>query len=236
MTITEDAPAGHVGTRRLRKEDPALLTGEAKFIDDLALPGAVWVGVVRSTEAHANIVSIDGSAALQIDGVNEVLTGEDLAPLWGDGALPCAWPVTPDMKNPPHLPVARGTAKYVGDAVAVVLADSRYAAADGAAAVIVDYEPLPAGGRDRGRGGRRRTPRASRRRHQRVLHVGALGRQRRRRSTLPSRRRRTSSASATCSSASSRRRWSPAAARRCRRRPAESSPFTHPPRSRTFSR
>ena len=144
MTITEDAPAGHVGTRRLRKEDPALLTGEAKFIDDLALPGAVWVGVVRSTEAHANIVGIDGSAALEIDGVNEVLTGEDLAPLWGEGALPCAWPVTPDMKNPPHLPVARGTAKYVGDAVAVVLADSRYAAADGAAAVIVDYEPLPA--------------------------------------------------------------------------------------------
>ena len=50
MTITEDAPAGHVGSRRLRKEDPALLTGEAKFIDDLALPGAIWVGVVRSTE------------------------------------------------------------------------------------------------------------------------------------------------------------------------------------------
>ncbi|MYA86554.1 MAG: xanthine dehydrogenase family protein molybdopterin-binding subunit, partial [Acidimicrobiaceae bacterium] len=144
MTITEDAPAGHVGSRRLRKEDPALLTGEAKFIDDLALPGAIWVGVVRSTEAHANIVGIDGSAALEIDGVNEVLSGEDLAPLWGEGALPCAWPVTPDMKNPAHLPVARGTAKYVGDAVAVVLADSRYAAADGAAAVVVDYEPLPA--------------------------------------------------------------------------------------------
>ena len=144
MTITEDAPAGHVGSRRLRKEDPALLTGEAKFIDDLALPGAIWVGVVRSTEAHANIVGIDGSAALEIDGVNEVLSGDDLAPLWGEGALPCAWPVTPDMKNPAHLPVARGTAKYVGDAVAVVLADSRYAAADGAAAVIVDYETLPA--------------------------------------------------------------------------------------------
>jgi len=144
MTITESAPASHVGSRRLRKEDPALLTGEAKFIDDLDLPGAVWVGVVRSTEAHAKIVGIDGSAALAIDGVNEVLSGDDLAPLWGEGALPCAWPVTPDMKNPSHLPVARGTAKYVGDAVAVVLADSRYAAADGAAAVVVDYEPLAA--------------------------------------------------------------------------------------------
>ncbi len=144
MTMTAEAPSTHVGSRRLRKEDPALLTGEAKFIDDLNLPGALWVGVVRSSEAHADIVGIDGSAALEIDGVSEVLSGDDLAPLWGEGALPCAWPVTPDMKSPPHLPVARGTAKYVGDAVAVVLADSRYAAADGAAAVVVDYEPRPA--------------------------------------------------------------------------------------------
>ncbi len=142
MTVTE-APA-HLGTRRLRREDPALLTGEAKFIDDLNLPGAVWVGVVRSTEAHASIIDIDGSAALDIDGVNEVLTGEDLAEMWGGGALPCAWPVTADMRNPAHLPVAVGEAKYVGDAVAVVLADSRYAAADGAAAVVVEYEPHPA--------------------------------------------------------------------------------------------
>ena len=144
MTVTEAAPAAHVGSRRLRREDPALLTGEAKYIDDLHLPGAVWVGVVRSTEASAAIVGIDGSAALEIDGVSEVLTGADLAEMWGGGALPCAWPVTPDMRNPAHLPVAVDEAKYVGDAVAVVLADSRYAAADGAAAVIVDYDPRPA--------------------------------------------------------------------------------------------
>ena len=144
MTMTEEAPAAHVGSRRLRKEDPALLTGEAKFIDDLALPGAIWGGRGALVGGHANIVGIDGSAALEIDGVNEVLSGDDLAPLWGEGALPCAWPGHPRHEEPPHLPVARGTAKYVGDAVAVVLADSRYAAADGAAAVIVDYEPLPA--------------------------------------------------------------------------------------------
>ena len=144
MTVTEAPPAAHVGSRRLRREDPALLTGEAAFIDDLALPGAIWVGVVRSTEANAAIVSVDGSAALAIDGVNEVLSGADLADLWGGGALPCAWPVTPDMRNPAHLPVATEEAKYVGDAVAVVLADSRYAAADGAAAVAVEYAPKPA--------------------------------------------------------------------------------------------
>ena len=147
MTATATAEAEaetHFGSRRLRREDPALLTGEARFVDDLHLPGALWLGVVRSTEAHAAIASIDPSAALAIDGVQEVLTGADLAPLWGGAALPCAWPVTADMHNPPHLPVAADEAKYAGDAVAVVLADSRYAAADGAAAVVVDYEPRPA--------------------------------------------------------------------------------------------
>lgn len=145
MTATAPPEAEtHFGSRRLRREDPALLTGEARFVDDLQLPGALWLGVVRSTEAHAAIAGIDASAALRIDGVQEVLTGTDLAPLWGGAALPCAWPVTDDMHNPPHLPVATDEAKYAGDAVAVVLADSRYAAADGAAAVVVDYEPKPA--------------------------------------------------------------------------------------------
>lgn len=142
-TATPEAET-HFGSRRLRREDPALLTGEARFVDDLQLPGALWLGVVRSTEAHAAIAGIDASAALRIDGVQEVLTGADLAPLWGGAALPCAWPVTDDMHNPLHLPVATDEAKYAGDAVAVVLADSRYAAADGAAAVVVDYEPKPA--------------------------------------------------------------------------------------------
>ncbi len=142
-TITAEQST-YLGKARLRREDPALLTGEAQFIDDLTLPGQVWVGIVRSSEAHAKILHIDGSEALAIEGVSEVLTGADLAPLWGEAALPCAWPVTDDMANPPHVPVATNVAKYVGDAVAVVLANSRYAAADGAAAVTVDYEPLPA--------------------------------------------------------------------------------------------
>jgi carbon-monoxide dehydrogenase large subunit len=145
MTTTEETTQAVIGTRRIRKEDPALLTGESRFVDDLHIPGAMWAAFVRSTEAHAVIERIDTEAALGIEGVHEVLTGADLAPRWGDGGtLPCAWPVTEDMHNPGHLPVAVGEVKHVGDAVAVVLASSRYAAADGAAAVAVSYSPKPA--------------------------------------------------------------------------------------------
>ena len=134
---------GIVGTPRLRKEDPALLTGESKFIDDLQLPGALWIALVRSPHAHARIGAIDASAALAVDGVVAVYTGADLEGDWA-GPLPCAWPVTDDMKNPAHHPVAQGKANYAGDIVAVVVAESRYVAADGLEGVVVDYEPLEA--------------------------------------------------------------------------------------------
>jgi carbon-monoxide dehydrogenase large subunit len=132
----------YVGTARVRKEDPELLTGESKFVDDLVVPGVRFLGMVRSPEAHARITSIDVSAALATPGVETVLTGADLRDAWA-APMPCAWPVTPDMKNPEHLPIAVDKACYVGDIVAVVVADSRYAARDGIDAVIVDYEPLP---------------------------------------------------------------------------------------------
>jgi len=133
-----------MGTRMLRKEDPKLLTGEGKFIDDIHAPGELWMGMIRSTMAHAKINSIDASAAEAMPGVHSVYTGAQLAEmgLWG-APLPCAWPVTDDMVNPPHYPVAVDEAKHVGDIVAVVLADSRYRAADAAEKVVVDYEPLP---------------------------------------------------------------------------------------------
>jgi len=142
-TVTSPFTGGIVGERRVRKEDPALLTGEAKFIDDLHLPGALWVACVRSPHAHARISAIDTSGALATDGVVAVYTGEELADDWAT-PLPCAWPVTEDMKNPAHLPVAVGKANYAGDIVAVVVAQSRYAAADGLEGVVVDYEPLDA--------------------------------------------------------------------------------------------
>ena len=102
------------------------------------------MGMVRSTMAHARITGIDTSEAAGMDGVHAVYTGADLngMGLWA-APLPCAWPVTDDMVNPPHYPVADGEVHHVGEIIAVVLADSRYGAADAAEQVVVDYEPLP---------------------------------------------------------------------------------------------
>ena len=133
-----------IGTRKLRKEDPKLLTGEGKYVDDIQVAGQLWMGMVRSTMAHARITGIDTSEAAAMDGVHAVYTGADLngMGLWA-APLPCAWPVTEDMVNPPHYPVADGEVHHVGEIIAVVLADSRYGAADAAELVVVDYEPLP---------------------------------------------------------------------------------------------
>jgi len=145
MAIIDDTTDMGIGSRMLRKEDGKLVTGEAKFIDDIHAPGELWMGMVRSTMAHARIASIDTRDATSMPGVHSVLTGADLAgmDLWV-APLPCAWPVTDDMANPPHFPVTPEVAHHVGDIVAVVLADSRYQAADAVEQVIVDYEPLPA--------------------------------------------------------------------------------------------
>jgi carbon-monoxide dehydrogenase large subunit len=132
-----------MGARLLRKEDARLLTGEAQYVDDLHIPGALWMGMVRSPFAHARIGNIDASAALAMPGVRQVFTGEDLRDDWA-AAMPCAWPVTGDMKAPDHWPVAVGKACYMGDIVAVVVAETRYQAADAVDAVVVDYDPLEA--------------------------------------------------------------------------------------------
>ncbi|HEX2111256.1 MAG TPA: molybdopterin cofactor-binding domain-containing protein [Gaiellaceae bacterium] len=147
---TQEQAKRYVGGGVLRKEDPELLTGQARFIDDIALPGMLWVGVVRSPFAHARINGVDGSRALELPGVVAVLSGEELAGDWEAG-LPCAWPIatrswpTPtdeDPRMPDHWPVAHDKARFVGDPVAVVVADSRAHAKDALEAVDVDYEPL----------------------------------------------------------------------------------------------
>ncbi len=143
MTATQTASGGIIGQRMLRKEDPELLTGEARFVADLDVPGALHLSIIRSTVAHARITSIDVSPALGMPGVVAAFTGADLQDEWA-GPLPCAWPVTPDMKSPAHLPIAVDKVCYCGDAVAVVVAESEYAARDAAEAVLVEYDPLPA--------------------------------------------------------------------------------------------
>jgi carbon-monoxide dehydrogenase large subunit len=132
-----------IGTRTTRREDPPLLTGEARFVDDLRVTGALHARFVRSPHAHARIRSVDVSAAQQFPGVVIVLTGRDLESEWA-GPLPVAWTVTEDMVNPPHWPLAVGEVCFPGEAVAVVVAEDRVVARDASDLVVVDYEVLPA--------------------------------------------------------------------------------------------
>jgi carbon-monoxide dehydrogenase large subunit len=129
-----------VGQPVLRKEDPELLTGRGRYTDDLAVPGMLWMAVVRSPFAHARIKGVDLSKALETEGVVAAFAGSDFE--WA-GPLLMAWPVTDDINNPPHMPLATDEARYQGDGVAVVVAESRAAAIDGAEVVQVDYEALP---------------------------------------------------------------------------------------------
>ncbi|HTH07798.1 MAG TPA: xanthine dehydrogenase family protein molybdopterin-binding subunit, partial [Ilumatobacteraceae bacterium] len=141
MTITETQPERTVlGQRLLRKEDPALLTGEARYTNDLPVPGALHLAVLRSPYASATINSVDVSAATAAPGVVAAYSGADLADQWA-GPMPCAWPVTADMKNPTHYPLAVSRAAYAGDGVACVLATSESAARDALDLIEVDYTP-----------------------------------------------------------------------------------------------
>ncbi|NNE96935.1 MAG: xanthine dehydrogenase family protein molybdopterin-binding subunit [Acidimicrobiales bacterium] len=136
-----------MGTPRIRKEDPKLLTGEGKYVDDIQVAGQLWMGMVRSPFAHAKVNGIETDEAKSMPGVHAVYTGGELMDmgLWV-APLPCAWPVTPDMVNPEHYPVGTGEVHHVGEIVAVVLADTRYQATDAVEKVEVDYEELPAVG------------------------------------------------------------------------------------------
>jgi carbon-monoxide dehydrogenase large subunit len=122
-----------------RREDPRFVTGRGQYVDDVKLPGLTYAAFVRSPHAHARIRRIDAGRARGIAGVVAVFTGDDVKV----GSLPCGW-MLPDIKVPPRPVLAHGRVRYVGEPVAVVVAESAYAARDGAQAVDVDYEPLPA--------------------------------------------------------------------------------------------
>jgi carbon-monoxide dehydrogenase large subunit len=140
--VNSPTAAREIGQARRRKEDARLLTGQTRWTDNLTLPGLLHFAVVRSPMAHARITRVDVSEARKRPGVLAAYSGADLA---GElGSLPCAWPVTETMVHPDHPPIAVDEVRYVGDAVAVVVARDRYAAADALEAVEVDYEPLPA--------------------------------------------------------------------------------------------
>src|SRR5258708_25105746 len=140
----------YIGASIKRKEDYRFHTGAGNYTDDVALPKQTYAHFVRSPYAHAKIKSIKKDKALKAPGVVAVFTGDDLAGAKVNG-LPCGWLITDvngqPMKEPPHLCLAQGKARYVGDHVPVVIAETRQQARDAAALVKADYEELPAGGR-----------------------------------------------------------------------------------------
>ncbi len=136
-----------IGARVVRKEDKRFITGGGRYVDDMVVPGMKHAAFVRSPHAHANITSIEVSAAKEMPGVIAVLTGAEIK-ADGIGNLICGWMVhskdgTP-MKMGAWSPLAVDRVRYVGDAVAIVVAETKGQARDAAEAVAVSYAELPA--------------------------------------------------------------------------------------------
>ncbi|MDC3347203.1 xanthine dehydrogenase family protein molybdopterin-binding subunit [bacterium] len=135
-----------IGQGVTREEDPRLLKGRGLFVNDVNLPDQSYAVVLRSPHAHAEIRSIDTSAAAALPGVLAVYTGEDVAAdNLGVPGMPAKW-LRPDgepMKYRPQPPLTLGRVRYVGDPVALIVADTLAQAHDAAEAVAVDYLPLP---------------------------------------------------------------------------------------------
>jgi carbon-monoxide dehydrogenase large subunit len=131
-----------LGASIKRKEDPRLITGEAKYLDDVRLPGMVYAAILRSPYAHAKIKGVDTNKATKQPGVIAVFTGQDFKDL---PALPCAWQaeagrIQNNVNTPRLLEIDRVT--HAGMGVAVVVADDRYVAEDALGLIEADYEPL----------------------------------------------------------------------------------------------
>jgi carbon-monoxide dehydrogenase large subunit len=144
---TAITPSKLMGAEVKRKEDPRLITGSSIYVTDVVLPGMLWVAFVRSPHAHAKFSKIDASAALKLPGVKHVITGDEIRTL--AKALPPASASAEGgaSSNAPgrlHWALSTDVVRHVGEAVAVVIADSDYAAHDGVEAVRVDWQPLPA--------------------------------------------------------------------------------------------
>ncbi|MEA2661733.1 MAG: aerobic carbon-monoxide dehydrogenase large subunit, partial [Chloroflexota bacterium] len=126
---------GGIGQSVKRKEDARFIRGRGNYVDDVKLPGMLYMDIARSPYAHARIKSIDTSKALAIPGVLAVITGKDLVP------LKLEW--MPTLMSDKQMVLPTDTVLYQAQEVAAVVATSRYIASDGAAAIEVDYEPLP---------------------------------------------------------------------------------------------
>ena len=133
-----------IGAKIHRREDPRLVSGEGRYIDDFSRPGMVFMAVVRSPHAHALIKSIDLAAASKAPGVVAIYTYKDIAKVIA-GTMPAAPAFVADKKQvPPRFPIAEKEVAYQGEPVAVVIAERKGMAADAANLIDVDYEVLPA--------------------------------------------------------------------------------------------
>ncbi len=139
MTVTSEGATRYAGARVNRVEDVRLLTGRGTYVDDIALPGMLHACFVRSPFARAAIRGIDATAARAMPGVHHVFTAADLNP-----DVKAQWHTSlgPDGPETPRPPLADTEVRFVGDPVALVVAESRYLAEDAAELVDVDYEPL----------------------------------------------------------------------------------------------
>ncbi|HEX8103918.1 MAG TPA: aerobic carbon-monoxide dehydrogenase large subunit [Solirubrobacteraceae bacterium] len=133
MATTDERPVGY--GRLKRKEDPRLVRGQGHFVDDVRLPGMLHGAVLRSPHAHAKILSVDTSAALQHPKVRAVITGKDLE------GLGLAW--MPTLSADTQAVLATDKVRFQGQEVAFVVADDHYAARDALELIDVDYEQLP---------------------------------------------------------------------------------------------
>src|SRR5262245_10173031 len=134
----------YIGKAIKRIEDLPLLQGRGRFVDDLQFPDMLQAAFVRSPHGHALIRGIDTKAARQVTGVHAVLTLADLAPHLSQLRIPLQFRTAQLPPDITQFVLAKDEVAFVGEAVAVVIADTRYIAEDAAALVAVDYQPLPA--------------------------------------------------------------------------------------------
>jgi aerobic carbon-monoxide dehydrogenase large subunit len=134
----------YVGAEVRRLEDPRLITGRGRYVDDIKLPGMLHAAFVRSSHAHALIRSIDVGAARDMPGVHAVYTLADLGAPVSERRMPQPFPAPAIKQSTVQYPLARDEVCYVGEPIAVIIADSRHLAEDAIAMVDIDYEPLPA--------------------------------------------------------------------------------------------
>src|SRR5919198_894647 len=134
-------PGGLVGAPVARVEDPRILTGGGRYVDDIQVPGTLHAAFLRSPHAHARLGAVDVSAVQDLAGVRLIVHGQSAGIVTAAAIEPVV--TTPHVRCPPRPLLARDVVRFVGEAVAVVVADTRYRAEDALDLLAVDYDPLP---------------------------------------------------------------------------------------------